>query len=333
MPSQKEIAKAAGVSTAVVSRVMSGDRSLRISEETRARVLEVIARLDYTPHPIAQSLRSATSRLIALIVHDISNPLYGEIIRAAQTAAAAHGKALLVGDARTIAESSSHLVNLIRAGGVDGLILQGAGMATDIALEQAARRNVRTILLQVSVGACGVLRLPDAAAARLATEHLLDLGHERIGCLAPKRDLAFSIDRVAGWRSALEARGVDASDHRLAWAGSDLASGHDGAARLLARFEEITALVACNPIAAIGAMRALRESGRSIPEDVSMIALHDLPLLDYLDPPLTAVKLPIAEMGAEAVHLLCSDVELANVSRQVTGAPPAVVFRHSTTPL
>lgn len=332
MATLKEVARAAGVSTAVVSRLLSGDPTLRVGADTRDRILRTVKELDYTPNVAAQSLRLARSRLIALIVHDVSNPVYAEIISGAETAAAAQDSALLLGEAATLETGSSRLIDLIGAGAIDGLILQGAGAATDLALAKAVRRRVRTVMLQVDTDADSALvSLPDEDAAAIATGHLLALGHERIGCLATAPDLRFSLSRVAGWRMEMAKHGMDAPDHRVIWAGSDLALGRGGVKRLIEQAPEITGVVACNAASAIGALAGIRDLGMSVPNDISVIALHDFALADYVAPALTTVRMPLAEMGAAAVDLVCGDTDLTGHQLTIDRPEPRIILRRSTT--
>jgi len=327
----KEVAKAAGVSTAVVSRLLSGDKTLRVGAATRERILRIVEALDYTPNIAAQSLRLARSRLIALIVHNVSNPVYAEIVSGAEAAAAARDSALLLGEAASLETGSNRLIDLIGAGAIDGLVLQGAGAATDRALAKAVRKSVRTVMLQVETDAdSALISLPDQDAAAIATDHLLALGHERIGCLATAPGLRFSLARVAGWRSEMARHGLEAPDSRLVWAGSDLALGRGGVKRLIDQAPEITGIVVCNAVAAIGALAGLGDLEIDVPGKVSVIALHDFPLADYVAPALTTVRMPLAEMGAAAVNLICGDADLAKHHVTIDRPAPRIILRRST---
>ena len=216
-----QIAKAAGVSPAVVSRLLNGDKTLRISDATRGRVLGLVKEMDYTPNAAARSLRSAKSGLFALVVHDVSNPVYVEIIRGAQQAAAAHNKALLLGDASGGSASVERVVELINGGGLDGLILQAQGDAADRVLANAAKRSIPAVLMQADIDdESHLLSLPDEAAAALATEHLLELGHRAVACMCTAWGLIFSKNGKADGRrrcgdrasSATGAPGLEAAD-------------------------------------------------------------------------------------------------------------------------
>ena len=334
MATLKDVARSAGVSPPVVSRVINADPSLRVSAETRARVLEAVRAHDYAPNPTAQSLRGGRPRILALAVHDISNPVYGEIVRGAQGTADAYGHALLLGDAAALGAGSAHLNRLVRGGGLGGLILQGAGAETDRVLAQVAGRSLRTVLLQDDGGgaegrepAHGFVALPDHAASGLATRHLLDLGHRRIGCIGGPAGLRFSLDREAGYRKAMP----DAVPP--AWitpSTSDAQGGYAAANRLLDAAPELTGLVVCNVLAALGALAALSARGLRVPDDVSVVALHDMPLAVYAQPALTTVALPLFELGARAARMLCDPEDPAGSVR--IEIAPRLIERRSATP-
>lgn len=329
MTTLSDIARAVGVTPAVVSRVVNRDETLRISDETRARVLRAIKEMDYAPNMAARSLRSTKSGMIAMALHDVSNPVYAEILKGAEAAATRAGKALILFDLSTSTESAAHLARMIGGGGVDGLIVQSAGGETDPILARAAARKVPVILLQATVDAPGtLLSLPDRMAAEMATRHLTDLGHRAIGCLATARDMTFTGERVKGWQAALEARALPAPPARVVYAASDIDSGAAAAGNLLDQAPEITAIVAFNVMAAIGALQVLGEHRIRVPRDMSLIAIHDLRLADFLSTPLTTVVMPLYDMGRQAVELLETDNPPEHAS--ISGGALRIHLRAST---
>ncbi len=332
MATNSEIAKAAGVSPAVVSRIVNRDETLRVSEETRARVLKVIEERDYAPNAAARSLKSARAGVVALVVHDLTNPVYAEIIAGAQKAAARHGKALLLGEAADLGDGQSQMEDLIGGGGVDGLILQGAGTEMDRALARAARRAMPTVLLQSGDAKTATLvRMDDEEAGRIATRHLLELGHRDIGFLDVSGGLAFSQGRASGWREAMTAAGIEPATDWIGHGGNSFADGAKGIARLLEAAPQLTAVVVGNVVAAVGATAALHDRGCRLPEDFSVIAIHDTDLAAYLRPALSVVRMPLRLLGEEAARLACH--EDATTGEVITLAqPPELIVRASTAP-
>ena len=258
MTTMAEIAREVGVSRGVVSRVVNKDQTLRISKELRARVESKTIEIGYSPKVVAQSLASSRSGTIAVVVHDISNPVYGEILRGAQQEAARQGMAVLLGDAATRDRKQCTIgADDRRRRQSTGLILQGAGEISDTLIAGAARKAVPLVRLQADMDIdAHFVCLPDKEAALLATDHLRDLGHRRIGCLATEAGLTFTDARLSGWR---EATGTDADDALIVHA---LPECHPrrtrdaGIARTLR--SDITDVFCFNVVSAVGALRQIK---------------------------------------------------------------------------
>ncbi|WP_419913872.1 LacI family DNA-binding transcriptional regulator [Hoeflea sp.] len=305
MPSLAEIAKLAGVSPAVVSRVVNKDATLRISKETLERVESVVRETGYTPNRAAKSLRSTETGLIALVVHDVTNPIYAEITKGAQAAATKAGKAILLVDASGGSESTSRLLELIGGHGVDGLILQADQSVSDQVLARAANENVRTVLLQAKLDAqLKVVSLPDEIAARTGVRHLMDQGHSKIGCIATVKGLSFTEDRVTGWKNCLTENGLKWNEDWLRYAEPDIAGGQEAMASLLSSCPEITAVLCCNVLSAIGAMAVALSRKIEIPSKCAIVAIHDIPFAEYATVPLTTVSMPLFQLGKMSVETL-----------------------------
>ena len=333
MATLSDIARAAGVSSAVVSRVINKDPSLRISKATREKVVQAIEDLDYSPNIAAQSLRLSKSGLIGILLHDVTNPVYAEIMRGAQGSAVRHGKALLVFDSAMGEQSASRLAAMMGGGALDGLIIQAAGEVSESVLAKAAGRKIPTIFLQTGLDIEGhLISLPDEEAATIAAAHLIDWGHRRIGCLATAASMRFTKMRLAGWRKALAGAGLEAPENAVVYAGPEMAAGELGCAKLIARYPEITAMVCFNVLSAIGALKHLNEIGRRVPEDISIVAIHDIPFADVLSTPITTVSMPLYQMGWSAVDIVCGS--LVSASESVVTAPsPRLISRHSVSRL
>ncbi|MEM6384504.1 MAG: LacI family DNA-binding transcriptional regulator [Pseudomonadota bacterium] len=333
MATNADIAKAAGVSPAIVSRIVNGDKTLRVSAETRARVLRHIQEMDYSPNVAARSLKASSTGVIALIVHDLTSSVYAEIIAGAHEAALAYGKAVLVGEANESASGQSHLEDLVAGRGVDGIILQGAGTRFDRTLERAARHGVPTVLLQAGDPLTNrVVRLDDEAAGRVATEHLLSLGHTHIGYIGVADELLFSGDRKHGWQRALADAGIEPQDGWSTDGGNKFAPGADAIRELLRRDPQLTGVVVANVASAIGVSAALQDLGKRIPDDFSMIAVHDIPLADYLRPALTVIRMPLRQLGSVAIEEVTGGGTTPGVVC-VDGAGPELIERASTAPV
>lgn len=326
-----DVAKAAKVSPAIVSRVINDDQSLRIRPETRARVLRAAKTLDYTPNGAARALRLASSGALCLVAHHVAHPLHGETLRGAQMRADRAGYVVLLGDAEELAHNQQSYENLLSSRRVDGLILHLSGGAADAPLRQFAEARLPTVLINSRMRGRGSVILDDEAAAALAAEHLLGLGHTKIG---------FVTGNPVSDRSQRRRRGLELvlEQHRLAlkpeWVlagGWDEPAGHESVLRLLAGRRRPTAIVVANVLAGIGALAACRERGVEVPRELSVVAIHDTWFTDHTNPPLTTVKTPLHEMGAAAVDLL---VEMLNGGQRrsivLREPPPELMLREST---
>ncbi len=328
-----DIARLSGVSPAVVSRVVNRDPNLRINDRTRQRVLRAISETGYVPNFAARSLRSSCTEIVAVLVSDVTNPVYSEIVRGAQTAASTARRALLLGDISSEADSAGHLTDLIGGRGVDGLIIQASGSVNDQLFERVAGQGVPVVLLQSRLRlAAHLVMLPDRLAAKLATAHLTELGHRHIGCVATQAGLTFTEERMAGFLTEISRADLPEPHCPLEYAASNITAGATAAATLLGQDARITALVCFNVLAAIGAHSHIRAAGMSVPGDISIVALHDIDFAAYLRPPLTTVSMPLYEMGRRAVEILCEGSPEAGGETTIDSPAPSLIRRSSTAP-
>lgn len=319
----RDVAAAAGVDTSVVSRVLSGDRRLSIRPETRQRVLEAAARLQYRPNTAARALRTARTMAIGMVVPDLANVNYATIAQGAEERASTAGYALLVASG----SATERLADL--HGRIDGLLVGVATSETPRLGDFGGRLPALLVNRREPCGIPSVI-VDDQAGAAIATEHLLTLGHRRLGHIAGPQNADTARRRLAGFRAALEAAGIELDPRAIAETSFDEAGGHVAAARLLRLDPRPTALFVANVRAAIGAMAAATRLGLRIPADISLVAFHDVPFASYLSPPLTTVRMPLQEMGRQAVDNLLALVGGGTVDDVMVGTPPELVVRSST---
>jgi len=328
-----DVARTARVSTATVSRVLSG--AARGRPETRARVLTAARELGYHPSGIARSLKLRTTRTLGLIITDIENPFFPELVRAVEDAARTAGYAILLCNADDDAERERGYLDLLVERRVDGVIIAASTLGARQG-EWLAEPPLPVVLVNsVPSGP----RLPAIASdnrrgGQMAIEHLLGLGHEAFGHLmAPRRNLD-ARDRLAGVRDAMEAAGRDPATVTVTVGDAGVAGGERAMTELLELVPEVTGVFAYNDLMAIGAMRAIRATGRGIPDDVSIIGFDDVALAAYVDPPLTTLGQATAEMGRWAFDQLIG--RIADATRPVPDEPvrlPVVLrVRGSTAP-
>lgn len=319
----RDVAEAAGVDASVVSRVLSGDARLSIRPETRRRVLEAAAQLNYRPNTAARTLKTARTMAIGMIVPDLANQNYATIAEGAEERAATAGYTLLV----ATGSPTMRLTDL--HGRIDGLLV---AMATSETPRLGDFGAGLPALLVNRREQCGIpsITVDDEAGAALATEHLIALGHQRIAQVAGPQNADTARRRLRGYGSALKRAGIEIDPELIAEASFDEAGGHVAASRLLKLGP--TAVFVANVRAAIGVIAAARRLGLEIPSDVSIVGFHDAPFASYLDPALTTVRMPLGEMGQQAVDNLLALLAGQSVEDGTVATPPELVVRASTAP-
>jgi LacI family transcriptional regulator len=325
-PRLQDVAALAEVDASVVSRVLSGDRRLSIREETRQRVLDAVAELGYRRNTAARALKTARTMAIGMIVPDFENLNYARIVEGAEHHALSAGYVLLVaGGSVTDKLPDLH-------GRVDGLLV---GMATSDTPRRGVFEEFPAVLVnrRESWGMPSVT-VDDAAGARLGCRYLLDLGHRRIGHIAGPSNADVSRRRHLGYVEALDQAGVERRPEWVVEATFDEVGGHVSALDLLRLPADVrpTAIFVSNVRASLGAMAAARQVGLAIPKDLSIVALHDLSFVAYLDPPLTTVRMPLVELGRRASDKLLKVLAGRTVDDEMILTSPELIVRGSTAP-
>ncbi len=329
----REVARRAGVSTATVSRILSGASTSRPA--TVAAVRAAAEALDYRPSSIARSLKTRLSGTLGLIVTDVHNPFFPELVAAVEDAAWAHGlRVILCNGARDPRREADYLA-LLQDGRVDGLIV-AAGHVTDGYAAQLATSAVPVVIVNSERADLGVPTIvsDNRAGGRLAAEHLLGLGHRHVAVVTGPSERADSADRVQGALDALELAGLPRGDVPVVDVG-EAAEGRRPFVELLAEWPGVTGLVCYNDVTAIGVIRALRADGRRVPEEISVVGFDDIDAAAWVEPPLTTIVQQKAEMGRWAVRRLVERIagmggEAERAERVVL--PVSLCVRGSTGP-
>jgi LacI family transcriptional regulator len=329
-PTSADVAARAGVSRTTVSFVLNGRPDVQISPATRERVLDAARVLGYHPHAPARQLARGRSHVVALVLLQSPEQIAGDAVlvdtlRGLTSIARAEGFRVLVEPLGPEGPYDS----LLRTGHADGLLVSGP-RSDDPALEALAAEHA-PIVIQGSLPGAAVasVDVDNVAAARGAVEHLLGLGHRRIGCIT-NAPLAYTAawERLAGYRAAIAGAGIAFEPQLVEEAAFDAASGHAATVRLLAR-STFDALFVASDVVALGAIGALREAGLRVPDDVSVVGYDDIPLAAYFDPPLTTVRLPAFELGQAAGRALLDRIA-DRASPERTLLPTELIVRAST---
>jgi DNA-binding LacI/PurR family transcriptional regulator len=327
----KDVARRAGVAISTVSAVIN--RSAPVSEDTIARVEAAVAAIGYTPHGAAQSLRSGRSRLIGLVVPNIANPHFAAVAREVENVCLAAGYTTVVYSTGQDAERESQVLKMMRVQRVAGLIVIPTRSDAEHGAALVDQIHVPTVLLDMYVEGLpyDVIKTDNVEAGRIATEHLLSLGHRRIGIIVGIPGLATSDDRHAGYRKAYEDRGLT-PDPDLALPGDfDQTTAHDMGVRLMALEPRPTAIVTISNMMTMGLLFAIRERGLAIPGDLSVVGIDDLEFAQLLDPKPTAVTTPILAMARRSIEKLLG--QLSGETKPDGGwevYQPKLVVRQST---
>lgn len=326
-----DVARHAGVTASVVSRVINQDPTLRVREATRQRVVAAAKELDYTPNHAARALRGSRVGALGLAVHDIGNPVYAPLIAGAQRAVSRHGYVLILADVSELAHDDHAFRRIVGSNAIDGLMLLPAGVAADRTMEQALEGRLPTVVVNERSRSLPSVGLTDRGAMHVATDHVLELGHTDIALL--RLDGHRSRERSAGFTDALEARGLVPAPELIVNGGHTTDSGRRAMTALLDAGHRPTAIVAASVLAATGAQAALQERGRRVPDDVSVIGCQDVEFASYLTPSLTVVRLPLEELGEAAVEHLLATIDGSRPGHRVVGGTcPQLLIRGSTAP-
>lgn len=325
-----DVATLAGVTKSVASRVLNDDPTLTVRPETRDRVRTAARDLGYTAHAGARAVAGAQAGALALLIPDLENPVYSRIIRGAYRRAQEHRYVVLLGEDTAADEADDSFAVLVESGRVDGLLIASA-RPTHRLLTSGRLDSVPFVFVNREVPGSGRnVGMDLAGASAAAVRHLYDLGHRRIGHVCGPEELQPARAREAGFtRQALD---LGLSVAPVARETFSEEGGAEAARRLLVDHPALTALYASTLSQAVGVMHAVRSRGLRIPQDVSVIAFDDLPLADYLDPPLTTVAMPLLELGAAAIDALLAQLRGQPPADVRVGTPPRVVSRASTAP-
>lgn len=298
----RDVAAEAGVSITTVSRALN--ESGRVGRATRERVLNAARRLGYEPNDLARSLHGKATGTIAVLVPDITNPFFPELVKGVQEVATAHQKLLLLCQTSEDSEIAVQELLHLRRKRVDGVVLVG-GLAASEQLDAAlAGLPVVAVDRDTTVDGSRVVRSDHRRGGRLATEHLIELGHERIAHVRGPAHLSVAQDRHDGYREALEEAGLPYDASLVVEGGFLEEGGYDGLRALRRRRRPFTAVFCGNDLMAIGALRALENVGLAVPDEVSVVGFDDIHLASYLRPGLTTVHQPIQTLGRRAAALL-----------------------------
>jgi LacI family repressor for deo operon, udp, cdd, tsx, nupC, and nupG len=324
----RDVARLAGVSHQTVSRVINGDPL--VTPQTRARVEAAIAELGYQPNAIARSLADGRTHMLACLAPNLTDYTFARIIEGAEAECRQHGFFLISSSAPDEAAFAALINELVPSRRIEGL------MVINPYIDQRTQHlpeNVPTVFIGGHPRPghdVAAITLDDYGAARSAVQHLTGLGHQRIAMITGPLVEDCTQDRITGYRAALQEANLKADPAWIVEGDWSASSAHTATLRLMNLKPPPTAIFAQNDRMGLGALRAARDLGLRVPEQLSVIGLDDMPLASYFDPPLTTMRQDMFAIGRTAAQLLVQAVEQPQAKQPQLRQPAELVIRQST---
>ncbi len=326
-----DVAAEAGVHPSTVSRVLTGHAGTSVRAATRERVLAAADRLGYRPSVLARSLRLQQTLTLGMLVPDITNPFFSSIIKGAEDAARERGYNLILCNSEDEPEREASCLHALREHQVDGLLIASSQMADDTIGALRDEGYPFVLLNRATQGTGDLAVVVDNHAASVdAVGYLAALGHYRVGHIAGPLNTTTGVARRDGYRAAVLRYGLADEPELLVEATAfSLEAGYAALGIMLEGAARPTAVFAANDMIAIGMLKRLRESGTTVPRDLSIVGFNDIPLAGLLEPALTTVRVPQLEMGVAGAHLLIDRLEGRPIGDVRLTLPTELVVRAS----
>lgn len=333
MPTIRDVAHEVGVSVTTVSHALSGKRP--VNGSTRLRIRDTAERLGYRPNRIAAAMTTGKTRTLGMVVPDIANPFFGELLAAVERAAGERGYTVIACSSELDPVRETRGVRALLDRRVDALVYLAGSAGPNPALAEVDQAGVPTVVLDEQMpslppGAC-VVTVDNRQGGALAAEHLLELGHTEIAIVTGPKGLPTSAARLGGFLDALTDAGHRLPRSRIVHAGTyTLNAGRHVGASLLTRDERLTGVFCANDLIALGVVAAATKLGRDVPRRLSVIGFDDSFVASLASPPLTTVRQPLARLGKEAADLAIDAIEDPHGDHAGRQLPVELIVRDST---
>jgi LacI family transcriptional regulator len=330
----RDVARLADVHPGTVSRALNPQTRGLVNNATAERVLAAADELGYRPNSMARGLKTSRSLTIGVLIPDLTNPLFPPIVRGIDDRLTIDGYTPLLVNTGSDPERERASIEAMLARQVDGFIAATAQLDVE-PLAVAADRGLPVVLVNRTFedGSMSACTVDDRRGSELAVEHMVALGHERIGYVAGPQNVSTGHRRYLGFRQAMEAAGLAVPTERVSYSGAFTEeAGARACAEVLAADPAVTAIITANDRLAIGCYDTLLELGRSCPDDVSIIGFNDMMFIDRLRPPLSSVRVPQLELGYAAADLLLEHLSDESTPAREVMLEPTLVVRRSTAP-
>ncbi|MEI4968163.1 HTH-type transcriptional regulator GalR [Aeromonas caviae] len=328
MATIKDVALLSGVSVATVSRVIN--HSPKASQASRDAVFKAMHELNYHPNANARALAHQNNDTLGLIVADVSDPFFGTMVKAVEQVAQATGNFLLIGNGYHDAAKEKHVIEQLIGHRCSGLVVH-AKMLPDEELIQMMSYVPGMVLINRIVPGfeSRCVALDDRYGSWLATRHLIQEGHKKIGFLCSNHQISDSQDRLQGYLDALQEYNIPVDERLISRGSPDELGGEAAMTELLSRGQQMTAVVCYNDSMAAGALSVLSDNGIDVPQDLSLVGFDDVLISRYLRPRLTTVRYPIIAMATQAAELAIALAKGGPLPQTTHMFSPTLVRRHS----
>jgi LacI family transcriptional regulator len=329
MATIKDVAAIAGVSFTTVSHVVNNSRP--VSADVRAKVERAIRELDYVPSAVARSLKARSTATIGLLVPNATNPYFAELARGVEDGCAKNGYCVFFCNSDDDPAKQRSYLRVLQEKRIDGLVIASAGEDSVLAQALASAREPLVIVDRNIEGLqSDLVQIDHEKGAYLATRHLLQLGHAKIGCITGPVQTAVSAMRLHGFIRAMAERGIEIEPNAIVQSDFSATGGYAAASQLFDHMKP-TAIFACNDMMGIGALRAAAERHINVPADCSIIGFDDVELSRYTYPALSTVGQSVRALGEMAAQMLIERItgKLTGTTRRRV-VPPRLVRREST---
>ncbi|WP_372948199.1 LacI family DNA-binding transcriptional regulator [Mariniphaga sp.] len=328
----KELAEKLGLSPTTVSRVLNGkSKNFRISQETSRKVLDAARKYHYSPNRIARGLKLEKTETIGLIIPDIANPYFGSIAKTIEMEAHKKGYSIILCDSLDDEVTEAELLQLLAGRKVDGIIIAPTGKSSRHVTEVQNQGIPVMVIDRYLVGTeLPFITTDNYIGALLATEHVIEMGHRNIACIQGINGISANTDRVKGYHDALQKHGIRVNE--LLILGTDFGeeNGYIQTRKLLELPSRPTAIFALSNLISLGILRALKEAGLTVPDDISIVSFDEQPYSAFLACPMTTVEQPREEIGRLAFDFLLIMID-EGASKKVDNLmlQPRLIFRES----
>lgn len=328
-PTIQDVAELAGISPATVSRVLNNFP--HISNEVRHQVLVAINHLNYAPNRVAQRLRANHSRLIGIVVTDITNPFFNTIMASIEAVFFDQGFSVLMSNTMAVPRKELDYLSMMESEEIAGLIIAPSSENVDRVAEMAeAGLPIVVLDRRMSNAHVDVVLADNGGGAQSAVDHLVSLGHTRIGHIGGRMPLSSGRERYEGYKQAMEKHGLPVADGWVRFGDHKHESGYARALELMDEDDPPSAWFVANNMMTLGALNAVHDRGRHIPDDIAIVGFDDMPWAISLNPPLTVVAQPTLEIGQLAANMLMERIQQPDLAPRVTVVDTKLIIRASS---